>query len=325
MKGKRWKIRNRIVWMGVLFASLPCLSFAQPYPSKPISVLVGFVPGGSVDTSTRLLVGKAEKFVGQPFVISNNSGGGGSVALGIIAKEKPDGYRLAGTTSTGLVLIPQLRAVPYKLEDVVPIMHFLAMYTGLVVRSDSPWKTVKEFMEYSKMNPGKVTYGSPGSGTTAQIGMEYFGKTEGIQWIHVPYKGSAPALTSLLGGHVNAVASDTAWLPYVKAGSLRLLATHGEHRMKLLPDIPTFKELGYDFVNDNIFLMAAPKGTPPSIVKRLDEVFHRAVEDPEFVQAMGRMELEVTYGNSEDTRKRIEQISLRFKRIITELKIPKGT
>jgi tripartite-type tricarboxylate transporter receptor subunit TctC len=147
-------------------------------------------------------------------------------------------------------------------------------------------------------------------GFSVEIGLKGW---SAVQWTRVPYNGSAPALTALLGGHVHAVSCDTTWLPHVNAGTLRLLATHGENRMKMFPNIPTFKESGYDYVNENVFMMAAPK------------VFHRAMEDPEFTQTMARMELEVTYRNSEDTKKRIEEIFSRFKRIIEELKIPKGT
>lgn len=319
MKRNAWTI---IFLSGLIFL-IPALSFSQTYPTKPISILVGFAPGGTMDVSTRVLAGKAEKSLGQPFIITNNGGGGGSVALGIVAKEKADGYSLAGCTSTGLIRIPQFRAVPYRLEDFVPLMHFGAPQTGVVVRSDSPFKTFRELVEYGKKNPGKVTYSSTGVGSPMHLAMEYVGKQEGIQWTHVPYPGSAPALTALLGGHVTAQSGSTEWIPQIKAGAVRLLGTHGEKRMKLFPDVPTFRELGYDFINETVFMVAAPKGTPLAIVKKLEEAFHKAMDDPEFIQTMEKMEIEITYRNSEDTKKYLEEAYARLGKMITELKIPK--
>lgn len=319
MKRKGWKI---ISLSGILFL-IPIPSSAQSYPTKPINILVGFAPGGTMDISTRVLASKAEKFLGQPFIISNNGGGGGSVALGIVAKEKPDGYYLAGCTSTGLIRIPQFRPVPYKLEDFIPIMHFGAPQTGLVVKADSPWKTLRELVEYAKKNPGKVTYSSTGVGSPMHLAMEYVAKQEGIQWTHVPYPGSTPALTALMGGHVTAQSGSTEWIPQVKAGEVRLLATHGEKRMKIFPDVPTFRELGYDFINETVFMAAAPKGTPSPIVKKLEEAFHKVMDDPDFIQAMERMEIEITYRNSEDTKKYLEEAYARLGKMIIELKIPK--
>jgi tripartite-type tricarboxylate transporter receptor subunit TctC len=319
MKRNRWEI---ILLSGIIFF-IPILSFGQPYPTKPVNILVGFAPGGTMDISTRILASKAEKFVGQPFLISNNGGGGGSVALGIVAKEKPDGYYLAGCTSTGLIRIPQFRTVPYKLDDFVSIMHFGAPQTGLVVKADSPFKSLKDLVEYAKKNPGKVTYSSTGVGSPMHLAMEYVGKQEGIQWTHVPYPGSTPALTALLGGHVTAQSGSTEWIPQIKAGVVRLLGTHGEKRMKLFPDVPTFRELGYDFINETVFMVAAPKGTPSPIVKKLEEAFHKAMDDPEFIQTMEKMEIEVTYRNSEDTKKYLEEAYARLGKMILELKIPK--
>jgi tripartite-type tricarboxylate transporter receptor subunit TctC len=276
-----------------------------------------------MDISTRVLSSKAEKFLGQPFLISNNGGGGGSVALGIVAKERSDGYYLAGCTSTGLIRIPQFRPVPYKLEDFVPIMHFGAPQTGVVVKADSPFRTFKDLVEYSKRNSGKVTYSSTGVGSPMHLAMEYVAKQEGIQWTHVPYPGSTPALTALMGGHVTAQSGSTEWIPQIRAGEVRLLATHGEKRMKIFPDVPTFRELGYDFINETVFMVAAPTGTPSPIVKRLEEAFHKAMDDPEFIQLMEKMEIEITYRNSEDTKKYLEEAYARLGKMIIELKIPK--
>ena len=318
---------KRNLWITILLSGLtfliPALSLAQTYPTKPINILVGFAAGGTMDISTRVLASKAEKLLGQPFIVTNNGGGGGSVALGIVAKERSDGCYLAGCTSTGLIRIPQFRPVPYQLDDFVPIMHFGAPQTGVVVRSDSPFKTFRDLVEYAKKNPGKVTYSSTGVGSPMHLAMEYVAKQEGIQWTHVPYPGSTPALTALLGGHVTAQSGSTEWIPQIKAREVRLLATHGEKRMKIFPDVPTFRELGYDFINETVFMVAAPKGTPLAVVKKLEEAFHKAMDDPEFIQTMDNMEIEITYRNSEDTKRYLEEAYARLGKMITELKIPK--
>ncbi|RPI99932.1 MAG: tripartite tricarboxylate transporter substrate binding protein [Deltaproteobacteria bacterium] len=292
MEEKGW-IRKAVLLFGLIFILMPGLSFAQQYPTKPINLIVTFAPGGTLDVATRMLAAKAEKFLGQPLVISNVGGGGGSVALGQVAKKRPDGYDITSCTSTGLIRIPQLRAVPYSLEDFVPIMHFAAVQSGVVVKSDSPYKTFKDLIEYARKNPGKVNYATSGAGSPMHIGMEYVADREGIHWTHVPYAGGAPGLAAVLGGHVTAMSDSTEWLPHVKEGSLRLIVTHGEKRMKIFPNVPTLRDLGYDFINETVFMLAVPKGTPPAIVKKLDESFHKAMDDPEFIRTIQTLEFDV--------------------------------
>jgi tripartite-type tricarboxylate transporter receptor subunit TctC len=319
----RWKIGKGMLFCGLLLFLFPRLLSAQEYPTKPINMVITFSPGGSADPSMRLLAGKTEKFLGQPFVITNNGGGGGSVAMAILAKEKTDGYHLAGCSSTSLIRIPQFRTVPYTHQDFVPIMHFGAPPSGLVVRADSPWKTMKEFVEYAKKNPGKVTYSSMGIGSPMHLAMEFIAKQEGIQWTHVPYPGSGPAFLALLGGHVTAQSGSSESFTHVREGTVRLLATHHEKRWKSFPDVPTFREVGYDFINESVFMFAAPKGTPPSVVKRLDETFRKGMDDPEFIKTMEKLEIEVSYRNSEDLKKYLEEAYVRLGKMIRELKLPK--
>ncbi len=323
MKGARWEIRGRMLFCGLFLFLMPALLSAQEFPTKPINMIVTFAPGGAADPSIRLLAGKTEKFLGQPFLITNNGGGGGSVAMAIVAKERPDGYHLAGCSSTSLIRIPQFREVPYKPEDFIPIMHFGAPPSGLVVRADSPWKTLKEFVEYAKKSPGKVTYSSMGIGSPMHLAMEFIAKQEGIQWTHVPYPGSGPAFHALLGGHVTAQSGSSESFPHVRAGTVRLLAIHHEKRFKSFPDVPTFQEMGYDFINESVFMFAGPKGTPLSIVKKLDEAFRKGMDDPEFIQTMEKMEIVVNYRNSEDLKKYLEEAYVRLGKMIHELKLPK--
>ncbi len=325
MKTNPLRAFRTLLFIGIgLVLLAPAASLSADYPTKPVNVVVTFPPGGTLDMSTRILAAKAEKFLGQPLLVSNVGGGAGSVALGQIAKKRADGYEIASCASTGLIRIPQLRAVPYSHEDFIPIMHYAAVQTGLVVKSDSPYKSLKDLVEFAKKNPGKVTYATSGAGSPMHMAMEYIAAKEGIQWTHVPYAGGAPGLAALLGGHVTAMSDSTEWIPHVKEGSLRLIATHGEKRMTSFPDVPTLRDAGYDFINETVFMFAAVKGTPPEAVKKLDDAFHKAMDDPEFVKTIRNIEFEVSYRNSEDTRKYLEDAYNRFGELIKKLGIQKA-
>jgi tripartite-type tricarboxylate transporter receptor subunit TctC len=326
MRLEIYKTRFLAVILGCLLAT----TLANPlwsqsaYPTKPINLIIGYAPGGVVDISERFLAGKAEKFLGQPFVITNNGGGGSSVAYGIIAKKPPDGYNIVGGASTGLVRIPQFRNVPYKMDDFVPIMHFATpILTPIVVKSSSPWKTFKELVDYAKNNPGKVTYSTTGVGSPMHLAMEYVAKQDGITWTHVPYPGAMPAFAALLGGHVAVNAGAGESVPYIKDGTVRILANLSEKRVKSWPNVPPLRELGYDIYNESVFMFAAPKGTPQPIIDKLDNAFRKAMDDPEFVSVMAKVEFEPSYRTSADAIKYLEEAYGRIGRMIHDLKIPK--
>jgi tripartite-type tricarboxylate transporter receptor subunit TctC len=321
LNGRRFLAR--LAFVAIFVGLFTVAALAQDYPTKPINLTVTFAPGGTLDVSTRILALKAEKILGQPVVVNNVGGGGGAVALGQVAKKKNDGYDLTSCTSTGLIRIPQLRAVPYSHEDFVPIMHFTAVQSGLVVKADSAYKTPKDLIEFARKNPGKVTYGTPGAGSPMHMAMEFIAMKESIQWTHVPFTGGAPGVTALLGGHVTALSESTEWLPHVKEGTLRLLATHGEKRMSAFPNVPTLREIGYDFINETVFLIAAPKGTPPAVVSKLDAAFKQAMDDPEFIKTIKTLEFEVTYRNAADTKAYLEDAYKRFGEMIKKLNIQK--
>jgi tripartite-type tricarboxylate transporter receptor subunit TctC len=307
----------------LLLICIPGMVWAQAFPTKPVTVVVTFAPGGTLDVSARILAAKAEKFLGQPMIISNVGGGAGSVALGQVAKKPADGYTITACTSTGIIRIPQLRAVPYEPSDFVPIMHYAAVESGVVVKADSQFKTFKDLVEYARKNPGKVTYATSGAGSPMHMAMEFVAMKEKIQWTHVPYAGGAPGLAAVLGGHVTAMSDSTEWLPHVKEGSLRLLVTQGEKRMKSFPNVPTMRELGYDFINETVFMFAAPKGTPTAIINKLDESLHKGMDDPEFVKTIATIEFAVSYRNSADTQKYLDDAYNRFGEMIKTLGIKK--
>jgi tripartite-type tricarboxylate transporter receptor subunit TctC len=301
------------------------IAWSQPaYPTKPINVIIGFGTGGVTDVSARFLLGRAEKLLGQPFVISNNGGGGGSVAYELTKAKAPDGYNLVCASSTGLVRIPQFRKVPYARDEFEIIMHYAASYLSpIVVKASSPWKTFKELVDYAKKNPGKIRYSTTGVGSPHHMAMEYVAKQEGIKWIHIPYPGSMPALTALLGGHVEVEVGAGESIPYIKDGSLRILCHVGAKRIEDWPQVPTLIDLGYDTYNENVFLFAAPKNTPKPIVDKLDDAFRQVMADPEFIKLLARIELQPSYRGPAEIKKYLDTAYVRIGEMIRDLKLPK--
>ncbi len=297
---KRHFVISMLLVYFILSFSGPCWS--QTFPTKPVTLLIMSAPGQLGDVTTRATALKAEKFLGQPFTFVNNNAGGGAVAFGIIKKVKPDGYTIMSAPTGNLIWLPYTRVVDYKLEDYTPIATNLVMTSGLVVKADSPWKTFKEFIAYAKQNPGKVSYAVTSAGVPMDIAMQYVAKQEGIRWTAVPTPGSDPN-TMLLGGHVTAYSGSTSWLPHVKSGAFRLLAMHTAKRMKDFPEIPTFRELGYDFVHESWSVFLAPKGTPEPIIKKLDEALRKALEDKEVIDLYTKFGVNLAYRDHKQTSK----------------------
>jgi tripartite-type tricarboxylate transporter receptor subunit TctC len=312
-----------ILLAGFFLVLMSGLSVAEEYPARPVNVTVVYAAGGTMDTTARTIAGPAEKLLGQQFAITNVGGAGGAVGLGLVAKQKPDGYHLAVCSHAGLVFVPHVQTVTYKLDDFVPVMHYGFSPNAVVVRTESPWRTLKELVEYARQNPRKVTYSTGGTGSPMHLAMEFIARQEGIQWTHVPYQGANPAMIALLGGHVMAESGSTEWMPHVKEGKLRLLAAQGEKRMKAFPDVPTLRELGYDFTTGAYFMFAAPKGTPQAVVGKLDDALHKAMDDPKFLDLLGKLEMEVAYRNSSDLRKYLEESNARLEKQFAENKIPR--
>ena len=226
--------------------------------------------------------------------MSNNGGGAGTVAMELLSKAKPDGYQLVSCPQTPLVEIPHLRKIPYKYDQIQPVMQFAEPYGGLVVQKDAPFNSLKDLIEYARKNPGKVTYTTSGTLTPWHIAMMYVGKQENVQWTAVPVPGGDPNMP-LLGGHVTAFTAASSWKRYIDQDKIKLLVVYSEKRMPAFPNVPTLKELGYDFVVETNYVIYAPAGTPAPIVKKLDEAFKKAMDDPEFIAYMKKAEMPAIY------------------------------
>ena len=294
IRGFRWSWVGICVALGTFFFG--GIAWSE-YPEKPITLLVTMDAGGPLDMGARALSMAAEKHLGKPIVVENKGGGGGTLALAVVSTQKPDGYTLCAAMTTGIVRAPMMQKVPYKpLKSFTPILAYISPHSALVVRSDAPWKTFKEFLDFVKKNPGKINYSTMGVGTAMHHSMELIAHQDGLKWVHVPYKGAAPAITALLGGHVDVCASGAEFLPYVQSGSLRALATHGERRIASLPNVPTLKELGYDFVNESLQSIVGPAGMPPDVTKKLENAFTKGMESEGFKNVVQKLEMtEVRY------------------------------
>jgi tripartite-type tricarboxylate transporter receptor subunit TctC len=249
-----------------------------------------------------------EKVLKNPVVVVNKTGAAGAVGMSYVANSKPDGYNLLMALSS-ISIIPEAdklfdRKPAYTMDQLIPIALISADPTIFVVNANRPWKSVKEFVEDAKKHAGEYSYSSSGVYGTLHMAMEMLTHAAGISMKHVPYSGAGPALTALLGGHVDTLASGPAVvIPHIKAGKLRPLAGWGAKRVASLPDVPTFKELGYDiefYIWAGLF---APRGTPDVITKRIREAVKQTVNTPEFKSAMEKIETPIAYMDAPEFQK----------------------
>ena len=288
-----------IAGAGVLAALAPA-SAQEVYPSRPIALIVPFPPGGVADIVGRPVADAMSRSLNVPVVVENKPGAGGGIGMGYVAKAKPDGYTLLLALSS-IVILPEAdkvtgRAPMYQLNQFAPIARFTADPTVLVVRAESPWKTLQEFLADARAHPGRISYGSSGNYGTMHMPMEMLGASAGVKLLHVPYTGAGPAVVALLGGNVDAIASGPSTvIQHVKAGKLRVLASWGEQRLGSLPDVPTLTESGIPVVFFQWAALFAPAGTPEAVVARLREAAKATANDARFVAAMAAVETPIQY------------------------------
>jgi tripartite-type tricarboxylate transporter receptor subunit TctC len=292
---------------------------AQGYPERPVTLIVAFSAGGSSDPTMRALAEGASKLLGKRFVIENKPGGAGSLAASTVARAKPDGYTLSQIPQP-VLRVPHMRSVDYDPNRDFTWIIGVADYTyGLVVKADAPWKTWKELVAHAKANPGRIRYATTGVGGTMHVAMSEVGSRDGLDWVNVVYKGISESTTALFAGDVDAVATSTGWGPLVNAGRLRILVAFGEQRMKKWPDVPTLRELGYDIVASSSYGVAGPKGMDPQIVKLLHDTFRRAMDEPDFLRTMDRLDQVTWYRSGEEYAKWVARTFEAEKRVVERL------
>ena len=274
--------------------------FAQDYPSRPITLIVPFPPGGVADNVARPVAQALSKQLGQTVIIENKPGAGGGIGMAFVAKAKPDGYTLLLALSS-ISVIPEAdkvlgRAPMFQLDQLLPIARFTADPVVLAVRAESPWKTYAEFVAFAKANPKKLNYGSSGNYGTMHVPMEMLASSAGVALTHVPFTGAAPAVTALLGGTIDAVASGPSTVvQHVKAGKLRVLANWGTERHQALPDVPTLRELGMATDYAQWSGLFAPAGTPEPVLVALRKAAREVQDDAAFKQTFVTLQTPLAY------------------------------
>jgi len=271
-------------------ASLPSLA-QDAYPSKPITMVVPFPPGGVADTVGRPGAEAMGRALGQSMIVENKGGAGGGIGMAQVAKSKADGYSVLMALSS-VVVLPEadkiLKRTPlFTLDQLKPVARFTADPTALVVRAESPWKTYQEFIAHAKSNPGAVTFGSSGNYGTMHVPMEQLKAATSSFMLHVPYTGAGPAVLALLSGQVDALSTGpSSVMQHVRAGKLRVLTHWGESRLSALPEVPTLKEVGVPVSYSQWSGLFVPAGTPEAVVAKLRQAAKAAAEDAKAKQAL---------------------------------------
>jgi tripartite-type tricarboxylate transporter receptor subunit TctC len=258
---------------------------AQAWPTRPIRLIVPFGAGGGTDNLARIVEPLVSRALGQPIVIENRPGGGSVIGMDAVAKAAPDGYTLV-MTDTSIAVNPSLKPLPYDtLKDFAPVSLLAAAPVILMAHPKVAAKTLQEFVALAKAQPGKFNYASGGNGASTHLGGELLKLVAGIDIVHVPYKGTGPAMNDLVGGHVDVMFSGiSSAKPFMDAGTLRAYAVTGETRNAAVPDVPTFAEAGLAGVTASTYWgVLAPKGTPQEIIEKVSEAFAHAMKDPAIV------------------------------------------
>lgn len=327
---QRW-LRHSAILAFALFGAAPHASpsAAQPvadFPNKPITLIMSWPAGTGIDLWHRAMGEAVAKTLGQPVIVDNRTGASGTAGpASMAAAAKPDGYTIAHIPIT-VFRLPAMQKVSFDpLKDFTYIIHISGFLFGTAVRADSQFKSFPDMVAWARDNPGKLTYGTPGAGTSLHLGMEQIAAREGVKWTMVPFKGGSETWAAVEGGHVMAAAEGAGWWPLLDAGRVRILALWSESRNPRLPDTPTLKELGYPFVFDSPFGIAGPKGMDPAVVKKLHDAFQAAMSDPRAMEIQKRYDYVNRYMNTAGYTRFVSEQVAEQKTVIEQLGLAKKT
>jgi tripartite-type tricarboxylate transporter receptor subunit TctC len=300
-----------VLLLVMALAAIGC-SREGPYPSREIEFVVPFAPGGPADSAARIIQPKMAELLGATVVVVNKPGGGGALGVDAIAKSPGDGYHILATSNSVLTVLPAIQKdLTFQPSDFVPLGSYISDLGVIAVKGESSWKTLDQFVEYAKKNPGKLNYGSAGPGTVSYFAMEFLKLSYGLEIAHIPFEGSAPAKDALLGGQVELAALGLASAgPQIDSGDLRPLVITAKDRISKYPDLPTIYEKGFEEASLNIWMgLFVPARTPQEIRDRLATALAKAMQDPTVTAAADKAGLFVDYRNPDATRREIESES----------------
>ncbi len=273
---------------------------SEKFPNKNITLIAPWPPGGGSDAVMRAFAESASRALGVQVVIENRPGAGGTLGATAMLNARPDGYTLT-QLPLGVYRLPHMQKTPFDpVKDLTHIIGLTGYTFGIVATPDAPFKTIKDMVAYAKANPGKVEYGSTGTGTTPHLAIEEFSHKAGIVLNHIPYKGSAELMNAILSGQIRVMCGIPEYAPWVKEGKLQLLATLGRSRSKLFPDVPTVKESGWDTISESPFGIGGPKNMDPSVVRVLHDGFKKTLDDAKVLETLERYSQPVIYMNTDD-------------------------
>lgn len=288
-------MERKMVAMALFFSLLAVPLQAAEFPTKEVQIIIPWAAGGATDLIFRALAATTGKYLGKAVVVVNRPGGGGAVGYTEGMQSKPDGYTLTSAV-TPLTILPHQVSTAFTYKNFEPIINVVSDPSMFLVRSDAPWKSLKEFLDYAKKNPNMITVGNSGAGGGVHLVALAFERAAGVRFNHIPFSGGGPSVTALLGGHVNAVSvSPPEGISHVQAGKLKILALFSETRLEMFPDVPTVKEQGIDFAMGMWRGLIAPKGTPPDVIKKLHDAFKQGMDDPVFLKNAKDMAVNLHY------------------------------
>lgn len=303
----------------------PGMAQQPSWPNHPVKIIVPQAPGGGTDALARTLIERLQAVFGQPFVVENKTGAGGNIGTDFVAKQKPDGHTLLLTTNTHVTNVSFFAQLPYDpVADFTPVSLIASVPFVMTVNASSPYKSVKDLIDAARAKPGTLSYASGGIGTPHQLGAELFKSMTGIDLIHVPYKGSAPAVVALLSNEVAvSISAINSMLPHIRSGKLRALAVATANRTPLLPDVPTIAEAaslpGYEI--DIWYGVLAPAGTPRPIVDRLNAEINKIMRDPQVKEKLVPQGLEPAGSTPERLAATIKSDLVKYKKIAKDANI----
>jgi len=308
--------------LGLMMLVLSPWSLAETYPARPIKIVIPFPPGNTTDIMTRLIAPKLQERLGQAIIVENRAGASGTIGMDYVAKSKPDGYTIVASQGGNMVVLPHTsKTIPYSsINDFTSIALSTYNYQVIIENNQAPFKTFSQMIDWAKANPGKLTVASNGEGGFPHLVFEHLAKTAGITFTHVPYKGTAPIITDLIGGQVMASVDGVSGpAPHVRSGAIRLLAISNKTRVSEWPGIPTVSETIPGWTSNGWFAYSGPTGMPKEIVQRLNMEINRAMNSPEVVEQLKGYGLEVVSESPEYFERVLREDFQRYGKLVKDI------